>query len=95
MRVKNLDVKLFITQVKLKTPLLLAHAYILAMKRKAYYPLTHTQIKIFKESSGAQPFSIDTASLEPNPERILIAFIGSASTNQFHFHIYNMTNHVP
>jgi hypothetical protein len=40
-RIKILDVTLFITQVELKPPLLLAHANVLAMKRKAHYPVTH------------------------------------------------------
>jgi hypothetical protein len=37
-RIKILDATLFITQVDLKTPVLLAHANVLAMKRKAHYP---------------------------------------------------------
>jgi hypothetical protein len=47
---------------------------------------------------GAQQVSIDNAFLGPIPERILIAlvknnaFFGSASTNPFHFHHYDMTN---
>jgi len=97
-RIKILDATLFITQFELKTPLLLAHANILAMKRKAHYPVTHTQIKIFTASSGAQQVSIENAFLGPIPERILIAFVkntafvGFFSTNPFHFHHYNMTN---
>ena len=43
-RVKILDATLFITQVELKLPLLLAHANVLGIKRKAHYPVTHTQI---------------------------------------------------
>jgi len=97
-RIKILDATLFITQVELKPPLLLAHANILAMKRKAHYPLTHTQIKTFTASSGAQQVSIDNAFLGPIPETILItfvkntAFVGSASKNPFHFHHYDMIN---
>ena len=59
---------LFITQVELKRPLLLAHANVWGMKRKAYYPVTHTQIKTFTASSGAQQVSFDSAFLEPIPE---------------------------
>ena len=33
------------SHVELKPPLLLAHANVLGMKRKAHYPVTHTQIK--------------------------------------------------
>ena len=68
------------------------------MKSKAHYPVTHTQIKTFTTSSGAQQFSIDNAFFGPIPERILIllvkitAFVGTASTNPFHFHHYDMTN---
>ena len=68
------------------------------MKRKAYFPLTHTQIKTFTASSAAQEVSIDNAILGPIPERILIAFVkntafvGSASTNPFHFHHYDIIN---
>jgi len=51
-RIKILDATIFITQVELKTPLLLAHAYVLAMKRKAHYPVTHTQIKILLRVLG-------------------------------------------
>jgi hypothetical protein len=67
------------------------------MKCKAYYPVTHTQIKIFTASSGAQQISIDNVFLGPNPERILIplvkntAFVGSVSTNPFHFNHYDDT----
>jgi len=68
------------------------------MKRKAHYLVTHTQIKNFTASSGAQQVSIDNAFLGPIPERILIAmvkntaFVDSVSTNQFHFHHYDTTN---
>jgi len=68
------------------------------MKRKAHYPVTHTQIKTFTASSGAQQVSINNAFLGPVPERILIAFVkntafvGSASTNPFNFHHYDMKN---
>jgi len=68
------------------------------MKRKAHYPVTHIQIKIFTASSGAQQVSIDNAFLGPITERILIAFVkntafvGTASTNPFHFHHYDMSN---
>jgi hypothetical protein len=41
LRIKILDATLFITQVELKPPLLLAHANLLAMKRKAHYPVTY------------------------------------------------------
>jgi len=44
--IKILDATPFITQVEVKPPLLLAQANVLGMKRKAYYPVTHTQIKI-------------------------------------------------
>jgi len=68
------------------------------MKRKAHYPATHTQIKTFKASSGTQQISINNAFLRLVPDRIKIvlvknaAFVGSASTNPFHFHHYDMTN---
>jgi hypothetical protein len=68
------------------------------MKRKAHYPGTHTQIKIFTGSAGAQQVSIDNAFLGPIPERILIAlvkntaFVSSAATNPFHFRHFDMTN---
>jgi len=45
LRIKILDTTHFITQVEMKSPLFLAHANILGMKRKAHYPVTHTQIK--------------------------------------------------
>lgn len=83
---------------RIEAPLLLAHANVLGMKRKAHYPVTHTQIKIFTASSGAQQVSIDNAILGPIPERILLgfvknnAFVGSAGTNPFHFHHYDMTS---
>ena len=97
-RIKILDATLFITQVELKPPLLLAHANVLAMKRKAHYPVTHRQIKTFTARSGTQQISINNAFLGPVPDRILkvlvknAAFVGSASTNPFHFHHYDMTN---
>ena len=93
-----MDASLFITQVEFKPPLLSAHADILGMKRKARSPVTHTQIKTFTVSSGAQHISIDKAFLGPITERILsgfvknIAFVGSASTNPFHFRHYDMTS---
>ena len=52
-RIKIFDATLFITQVELK-PLLLAHANVLGMKSKAHYPVSHTQIKTFTASFGAQ-----------------------------------------
>jgi hypothetical protein len=70
------------------------------MKRKAHFPVTHTQIKTFTASSGAQQVSIDNALLGTIPEKIIItmvknaAFVGSASTSPFHFHDYDMTNFV-
>ena len=97
MRIKILDASLFITQAELKPPLL-AHANVLAMKLKAHYPVTHTQIETFTASSVAQQVSIDNAFLGPIPEKILIAFarntafVGSAGTNPFHFLHYDMTN---
>ena len=69
------------------------------MKCKAHYPVTHTQIKIFTASSEAQQVSIDYAFLGPILERIIIAlvkntaFVGSSSTNPFHFQ-HHMTKHV-
>ena len=38
-RIKILDATLFIAQVELKPPLVLPHAYVLAIKRKAHYPV--------------------------------------------------------
>ena len=46
LRIKILDALLFIPQVELKPPLLLAHTNVLRMKPKAHYPVTHTQIKL-------------------------------------------------
>jgi hypothetical protein len=74
-RIKILDATFFVTQVELKPPLLLAHANVLGMKRKAYYLVTHTQIKTFTASSGAQQLSTDNAFLGQIPERILIAMV--------------------
>ena len=96
-RIKILDATLFMTQVEVKPPLLLAHTKVLSMKRKAIYPVTHAQIKTFTASSGSQQISIDNAFLGPVPKRILIAlvkstaYVGSVSTNPFHFHHYDMT----
>ena len=44
LRIKISDATLFIIQVELKFPLLLAHANVLGMKRKAHYPATHTYL---------------------------------------------------
>lgn len=96
LRIKILDATLFLTQAELKPPLLLAHANVLGMKKKAHYPITHTQIKTFTSGAGTQQVSIDNAFLGPVPERLLIAFVkntafvGSASTNPFQFHHYDM-----
>jgi hypothetical protein len=68
------------------------------MKRKADYPVTHTQIKIFTASSEAQQVSIDKTFLGPFPEIILTAlvkntaFVGSTSPNPLKFHHSDMTN---
>jgi hypothetical protein len=97
-RIKIIDATLFLTQVELKQPLLLAHTNVLAMKRKAHYPVTHTQIKSFTKSSETQKISIDNAFLELVPDRILVilvknkAFVGSASTNPYHFQHYDLTS---
>jgi hypothetical protein len=55
-RIKILDATLFVTQVELKPPLLLAHANVLGMKWNAHYPVTHTKIKTFTASYGAGLF---------------------------------------
>ena len=52
LRIKILDANLFITPVELKPLLRLAHANVLAMKRKAHYPVTHTHLKMLMASSG-------------------------------------------
>jgi len=44
-RIKILDATLFITQVELKPPLLLAHDNVLGMRHKAHYHVTYTQIE--------------------------------------------------
>ena len=97
-RIKIVDATLFVSPIELKPPLLLTHAKVLGMKRKAHYPVTHTQIKTFTASSGAQQVSIGNAFLRPIPDRILVGFVknttflGSASTNRFHFHLYDTTS---
>jgi hypothetical protein len=53
--IKILDVTLFITQVKLKRPLL-THANVLGMKGKAHHPVTPIQIKTFNVGAGALQF---------------------------------------
>jgi len=64
------------------------------MIRQAHYPITHTQIKTFSASAGAKQVSIDNAFVGPIPERILVAlvkdtaFVGSTSTNPYHFQNY-------
>ena len=68
------------------------------MKRKAYYPVTYTQYKIFIAISGAQWVSISNAFLGPIPERIIIAmvknpgFVCSASTNPVLLYYYYYIN---
>jgi hypothetical protein len=94
-RIKIMDATLFLTQVELKPPLLLAHA-VLALKRKAHYPVMHTQIKSLT-SFGTQQISINNSFLGPVPDRILVilvkeAFVGSACTNPLHFHHYDVTS---
>ena len=85
MRIKILDATLFITQFELKPPFLLVHANLLSMKRKAHYPVTHSD-QTFTVSIGTQHVSIDNAFPGTVPERILIAKVintalfGSAST---------------
>ena len=87
----------FLSLRSIWSPSYLAHADILGMKRKAHYPVTHTQIKTFITSSGRHQVSIDSAFLEPIPEKILLGFVkntdfvGSAFTNSFHFPIIEMT----
>jgi len=95
---KIIDVILFITQVESKPHLLLAHANFWCKKHKAHYPVTHNQFETFTASSTFQQVSIDNAYLGPIPERILIAmvrnnvFVGSASTNPFHYQYYDIAN---
>jgi len=45
LRIKIFDATLFVTQVELKSPLILAHANVLVMKRKAHYPFTIIRLK--------------------------------------------------
>ena len=83
-RIKILDATLLITQVELKPPLLLVHANVLAMKRKAHYPVTHTQIKNFTAISGTQQISINNVFLGPVPDRILIVLVKKCSICWFY-----------
>jgi hypothetical protein len=73
--IKIMDVSFFVTHIEFKPPLLLAHANVLGMKRKAHYPVTHTQIKTFTARSGAQHVSIDNAFLKRIPDRIPLGFV--------------------
>jgi hypothetical protein len=66
-RIKIFDATVFVAQIGLKPPLL-AHANVLTMKRKAHYPLTHTQIKTSIAGAGARQISIDNAVLGPIPD---------------------------
>ena len=99
-RINILDATLFISQVELKSPILVAYANVLGMKHKAHYPVTHTQIKIYAASSGTQQVCFENAFLGPIPERIFLelvknaGLVGSASTNPFHFHHYDTRNFV-
>jgi hypothetical protein len=72
--IKILDATLFVTQTEIK-PHLLAHANVLAMKRKAHYPITHTQIKTFTAGAEAQQISIDNAFLGPILEKLLTGLV--------------------
>jgi hypothetical protein len=74
-RIKILDATFFVTQTEIKAPLLLAHDNVLAMKMKAHYPITHTQIKTFTAGAGAQQISIDNAFLGPIPKMLLIELV--------------------
>jgi hypothetical protein len=69
---QNLRRYLFVIQVELKYPLLLAPA-VLCKTRKSHYPVTHypvtrTRINTFTASSGAQRVSIKNSFLETIPE---------------------------
>ena len=55
-RIKILEATLFITQVELKPPLLLAHANILAMKRKARCPVIVLSLKLMACSGTHQVY---------------------------------------
>jgi hypothetical protein len=44
-RIKILGDTLFVTQAEMKPPLILAHANVLAMKRKAHYPIHTLRLK--------------------------------------------------
>ena len=79
-RIKILDATHFVTQIELKPLLLLAHANVLGMKRKAHSPVIHTQIKTFTASSGIEQVSNDKALLGPIPGRILLRFVRTLSS---------------
>ena len=96
-RIKNSDATLFITQVELKTPLLLAHANAFGMKRNSHYPLAYTKIISFTASSRAQQVSIHNAFFIQIPKRILIALVKNTTLvlqvkNPYHFQHYGITN---
>jgi len=67
-RIQILDATLFNIQFEIKPTLLLAHANVLAMKRKTHYPVTHNKIINFTASSGAQQVSINKTFLGPIPK---------------------------
>jgi len=68
-RIKILDAA-FYHSSPIVDPLLLAHANVLSMKRKAHNPATHTQNKTFTASSGAQKILIDNAFFDQFPKGV-------------------------
>ena len=97
-RIKTLDATICDPQIVIKPPFLLSHAYDFDVKRKAHCPVTRTQIKNFTASSEAQRVPMINAFPRPNFESMLIGFVknstfvGSACTDSFHFHHYDMTS---
>jgi hypothetical protein len=51
-RIKILDATLFVNQIELKPPLLLAHANVLSMKRNAHYPITILKLRFSQRVQG-------------------------------------------
>ena len=76
MRIKILDCTLFITQVELK-PHFLCHANALGMKRKAYYPITNTHIKILLRVLGPSHSLPTMRSSDQFQKRFLYHWLGT------------------
>lgn len=93
-KIKIVDAVLIVRKLKMAPALLIAHAATM-MKHTAKYPITRCEVKNITIPKGIQNTTLENIVLGQCPQRVLIAFVKSASyngdagSNPFNFEHFN------